>query len=86
MAITEDSVSVDLVDGCTVTVPLTWYPRLLHATTKQRQNWQICGGGCRFHHNTQEHRFVLQEIHKFPSTFTLPEAGLKNVFDIKAHP
>jgi hypothetical protein len=42
---TEDSLSVDLVDGRTITVPLAWYPRLLHATVKQRQNWQVCGGG-----------------------------------------
>lgn len=42
---TEDSLSVDMVDGRTITVPLAWYPRLLHATKKQRQNWQIAGGG-----------------------------------------
>ena len=41
----EDSLSVDLVDGRTITVPLAWYPRLLHATIEQRQNWPICGGG-----------------------------------------
>ena len=26
-------------------VPLTWYPRLLHATAEQRNHWQIAGGG-----------------------------------------
>lgn len=46
---TEDSVSVDLVDGCTISVPLAWYPRLLHATVEQRQNWQVCGGGFGIH-------------------------------------
>ncbi len=35
---TEDTLSVDLVDGRTISVPLAWYPRLLHATSKQRQN------------------------------------------------
>ncbi len=46
---TEDSLSVDLADGRTISVPLVWYPRLLHATIEQRQNWQICGGGFGIH-------------------------------------
>lgn len=46
---TEDTLSVDLVDGRTITVPLAWYPRLLHATPEQRQNWQISGGGFGIH-------------------------------------
>jgi len=46
---TEDTLSVDMVDGRTITVPLAWYPRLLNATTEQRQNWQISGGGFGIH-------------------------------------
>ena len=46
---TEDTLSVDLNDGRTITVPLAWYPRLLHATPDQRQNWQISGGGFGIH-------------------------------------
>lgn len=42
---TEDTLSVDMVDGRTITVPSAWYPRLLHAKPEQRQNWQISGGG-----------------------------------------
>ena len=45
----EDSFSVDLVDGRTITVPYAWYPRLLHATPEQRDNWQTCGGGFGIH-------------------------------------
>ena len=45
----EDSISVDLVDGRTITAPLAWYPRLLHATSEQRANWQIAGGGYGIH-------------------------------------
>jgi len=45
----EDTLSVDMVDGRTITVPLAWYPRLLHATMQQRQNWRICGGGFGIH-------------------------------------
>jgi hypothetical protein len=41
----EDTISVDLFDGRTITVPLAWYPRLLHATPEQRANWQLAGAG-----------------------------------------
>ena len=36
---------VDLSDGRIVIVPLVWFPKILRATTEQRGNWQICGGG-----------------------------------------
>lgn len=42
---TADHLLVDLADGRTVTVPLSWYPRLLHATERQRKSWRVCGGG-----------------------------------------
>ncbi len=45
----EETLSVDLMDGRTITVPLAWYPRLLHATAKQRENWEPCAGGCGIH-------------------------------------
>jgi len=45
----EDTLSVDLADGRTITVPLVWYPRLLDATREQRENWQIIGAGYGIH-------------------------------------
>jgi hypothetical protein len=47
--ITEDTLSVRLMDGRTISVPLVWYPRLLNATEAQKQNWQISGGGYGIH-------------------------------------
>ena len=44
MSFDEDSLSVRLKDGCTISVPLTWYPRRFHATAEQRRNWKIAGG------------------------------------------
>jgi hypothetical protein len=46
---TEETVSVDLMDGRIITVPLAWYPRLLNATPEQRSNWEVCGGGYGIH-------------------------------------
>jgi Protein of unknown function (DUF2442) len=49
ISFTEDTISVDLMDGRVITVPLAWYPRLLKATPDQRLNWEICGGGYGIH-------------------------------------
>ncbi|HVT03315.1 MAG TPA: DUF2442 domain-containing protein [Thermoanaerobaculia bacterium] len=46
---TEDSLVVDLQDGRTISVPLAWYPRLLHATLEQRAEWVIAGAGLGIH-------------------------------------
>lgn len=43
--VTEDTLSVDLVDGRTISVPLAWYPRLLHSTPEERSTWRLIGGG-----------------------------------------
>jgi Protein of unknown function (DUF2442) len=45
VAITEDTLTVDLVDGRTISVPLGWYPRLLHGTSEERNHWRLIGGG-----------------------------------------
>lgn len=47
--VSDDTLSVDLMDGRTITVPLAWYPRLLDATPEQRKNWQISGGDYGIH-------------------------------------
>ena len=46
---TDDVLSVALMDGRTIIVPLAWYPRLLNASEKERQNWQVGGGGYGIH-------------------------------------
>lgn len=45
----DDSLAVRLMDGRSISVPLAWYPRLLHATTAQRARWKIAGGGYGIH-------------------------------------
>jgi hypothetical protein len=41
---TEDTISVNLMDGRSIMVPLVWYPRLLNASSEQLALWEICGG------------------------------------------
>lgn len=45
VSVTEDSLAVDLVDGRTISVPIGWYPRLLHGTSEERNNWRLVGEG-----------------------------------------
>ena len=47
--LTEDELSVTLMDGRVISVPLVWYPRLLDASEAQRENWRIVGGGYGIH-------------------------------------
>ncbi len=46
---TAETITVDLMDGRVISVPLTWYPRLLNATSEQREQWEVCGGGYGIH-------------------------------------
>ncbi|MBM4037711.1 MAG: DUF2442 domain-containing protein [Planctomycetes bacterium] len=43
--VTEDKLIVELKDGRTVSVPIAWFPRLLHGTAEERGNWELLGDG-----------------------------------------
>jgi hypothetical protein len=49
VTVTEDTLSVDLSDGRTISVPLAWFPRLMHGTKKERGNWRLIGKGYGLH-------------------------------------
>src|SRR5260370_37535969 len=49
VTVTDDTLSVDLDDGRTVSVPVGWYPRLAHGTDSERGNFQISGAGYGIH-------------------------------------
>ena len=46
---TEDTLSVELADGRTISVPLAWYPRLSEGTAKERGRWRLIGSGRGIH-------------------------------------
>jgi hypothetical protein len=46
---TEDTLTVELSDGRSVSVPLAWYPRLMHGTPDERSNWRLVGQGLGVH-------------------------------------
>ena len=43
--VTQDELVIQLRDGRSITAPLAWFPRLLHATPAQRNNWELLGDG-----------------------------------------
>jgi hypothetical protein len=45
VTIDEDELAVLLADGRRISVPLAWFPRLLHATPPQRNNFELLGDG-----------------------------------------
>ena len=49
IAATEDTLTVELSDGRAISVPLAWYPRLVHAMPQERDNWELIGGGQGIH-------------------------------------
>ncbi|MGI9193330.1 MAG: DUF2442 domain-containing protein [Actinomycetota bacterium] len=49
VSFTADSFTVELMDGRSITTPLAWFPRLLHASVEQRNIWNIAGGGYGIH-------------------------------------
>jgi len=47
--VTEDTLSVELEDGRTISIPIGWYPRLAHGTAAERSHFQISGAGYGIH-------------------------------------
>ena len=45
VTLTAEKLIVDLADGRSLSIPLTWYPRLVHASPQERENWELLGDG-----------------------------------------
>ena len=45
VVVTDDTLTVDLSDGRTISVPLAWYPRLVHGAPDERAEWRLIGRG-----------------------------------------
>ncbi|MBW1699124.1 MAG: DUF2442 domain-containing protein [Deltaproteobacteria bacterium] len=45
VSVTDDTLSVELSDGRTISVPVEWYPRLVHGSDDERNNWRLIGRG-----------------------------------------
>jgi len=49
VSLTDDTLSVDLSDGRSISVPIAWFPRLMHSSEQERNNWRLIGKGQGIH-------------------------------------
>ena len=45
VSVTDETLRVEMSDGRGISVPLAWYPRLVHATQEERNGWELIGAG-----------------------------------------
>ena len=62
VSVTEDTLSVDLSDGRTISVPLAWFPRLMYGTRKERGNWRLIGKGHGIHWNDLDEDISIENL------------------------
>lgn len=49
ISVTADALVATLTDGRAISVPLDWYPRLLHGTLAEREHWELFADGRHIH-------------------------------------
>jgi hypothetical protein len=72
-----DALRVVLADGRMVSVPLTWFPRLLAATPKQRTEWELIGGGIGIHWEAIDEDILVASLLQPENFMRLPSEALQ---------
>jgi len=49
VSVSETTIDIKLSDGRSLSVPISWYPRLEHGTEAERNNWTLIGSGLGIH-------------------------------------
>lgn len=49
VAVSDETLTVELDDGRTISAPIAWFPRLWYATPAERARFQIAGDGAYIH-------------------------------------
>jgi hypothetical protein len=62
VSVSDDTLSVDLRDGRSILVPVTWYPRLAAGSAKERANWRLIGLGEGIHWNDLDEDISLSGL------------------------
>jgi hypothetical protein len=60
--VTKDTLIVDLVDGRTLSVPVSWYPRLAHGTPAEQAEWQLIGRGHGIHWPRLDEDIAVEDL------------------------
>ena len=62
ITITEDTLTAELDDGRIIAVPLAWYPRLVHGTPEERNNWRLIGKGEGIHWSNLDEDISIESL------------------------
>ena len=62
VSVSEDALSVELSDGRSVSVPLAWFPRLLHGTRAERDDWRLIGKGEGIHWEALDEDISIESL------------------------
>ncbi|TRU52317.1 MAG: DUF2442 domain-containing protein [Microcystis aeruginosa Ma_QC_Ca_00000000_S207] len=62
LAITDDTLTVDLSDGRTISVPLAWYPRLQNGSTEERNDYRFIAAGNGIHWNQLDEDISIKNL------------------------
>ena len=62
VTLTDDTLSADLSDGRTISVPLAWYPRLLHGSIEERNDYRFIAGGSGIHWNQLDEDISIKNL------------------------
>ncbi len=63
VTVTEDTLTVDLSDGRSLSVPLAWFPRLVHATPVERRGGRLIGRGHGIHWEKLDEDISIEGLH-----------------------
>ncbi len=62
VTVAEDTLTVELSDGRSISVPLAWYPRLVHGTLEERANWRLMGQGAGIHWSALDEDISVENL------------------------
>ncbi len=72
-----DELSVTLSDGRVVSVPLVWFPRLADATSRDRSDWELIGGGIGIHWQEIDEDISVESLLRPENFMSLPNKALQ---------
>ncbi len=47
--VSDETLTVSLDDGRIISIPISWYPRLMHSSPQKRNNYRLIGNGAGIH-------------------------------------
>jgi hypothetical protein len=74
----DDALTVVLDDGRTLSVPIVWFPRLLNATSKEKSDWELIGGGVGIHWEAIDEDISVASLLRPEKFMRLPDPELQS--------